>query len=862
MIFLRANRDTIIQSKITVPETNHRQNLSIPRIALHRAKNFLAKCIPCKELALDAYHLIMATRTKYLGLLEQPVEEPSDYGNRTYAPPITTTATDLLPFTRQTAELTFSCTSTIIGPERSTSEINIPTQSSVLLEGENVRRVHDESVVNSSFTQALDVTLISDETQDGTLETTQEVATPTQSFVILEEENTRSASDELMLTSPSQTLDAALISEEPQDDTLETTQEVTTPTQSSILLEGENTRRASDELMLTSPSQTLDTALISEETQEDTLETTQEVTTPTQSSAVLEGETSRRVSENTIASGSFSQTMSVHPVPTLNDETHYLSHVQEVAVPTSVDVTEQVIPRVVRNLFTSVPTTLDPIPHHEQIQDFQVVTVREEGQVTSTNSSDFSDELEVVEEDEELTYDRTSNEEDNEVVDRLQPEQEVTEIVVPAFDQTPVGLQRATLVQLNNRVETHVTEDVQLEEEEEEARRLTEDEQGYADNHQDETMDERNYTAQDLAIFEQNALFRRRMQREVVARRGKIPVFVRRDLNDPSSSEASSEYFDAQEETQPVDYNTVIENIVGPCNSDELEEYEHNPYKVLCDLGPLLDILKDNKYYTFCYDDPNKVYVIDRDAEGGGMNGGVHKARFRNDTTRRLYAMKTVLVDFHKPTYHGKLTEIRSEVRLLRQEHDRLARLCDLRIYNGRVFIFTDYMPYTLTDIIQMKYNSGIHNDVLVHIFLQSMEGLDYINNTLAMVHGDIKGCNIMMDKDGNIKLIDFGFSGYPTDSPGSGTEAFMSPELAAGGPNTAASDAWALGKTFQYLLDCNKGHREPYLKLICKSLMASTLEARITVRLAFEMLDLAVRSKWLEKAEPQTALNHVASNA
>ncbi|KAG2200546.1 hypothetical protein INT47_012332 [Mucor saturninus] len=798
MIFLRANRDTIIQSKITVPETNHRQNLSIPRIALHRAKNFLAKCIPCKELALDAYHLIMATRTKYLGLLEQPVEEPSNYGNRTYASP--TTATDLLPFTR-TTELTFSCTSTIIDPERSTSQINTPTQSSVLLEGESVRRVHDEPVVNSSSTHALDATLISEETQDDTLETTQKV----------------------------------------------------TATQSSVLLEGENARRASNELTLTSPIQTLDAALISEEPQDDTLETTQEVATPTQSSVILEDETSRRVSEITIASGSFSQTTSVHPVPTLNDETHSLSHVQEVVVPTCVHVTEQVIPRV-RNLFASVPTTLDPIPT-EQVQDFQVVTVREEGQVTSTHSSDFSDELEVVDEDEELTYGRTSNEEDNEVVDGLQPEQ-VTEIVVPAFDRTPVGLQRATL-QLNNRVETHVTEDVQLEE----TRRLTEDEQGYAENQDEETMDERNYTAQDLAIFEQNALFRRRMQREV-ARRGKIPVLVRRDLNDPSSSEASGEYFDAQEETQPVDFNTVIENIVGPRNSDELEEYEHNPYKMLCDLGPLLDIMKDNKYYSFCYEDPNKVYVIDRDAEGGGMNGGVHKARFRNDTTRRLYAMKTVLVDFHKPTYHGKLTEIRSEVRLLRQEHDRLARLCDLRIYNGRVFIFTDYMPYTLTDIIQMKYHSGIHNDVLVHIFLQSMEGLDYINNTLAMVHGDIKGCNIMMDKDGNIKLIDFGFSGHPTDSPGSGTEAFMSPELAAGGPNTAASDAWALGKTFQYLLDCNKGHREPYLKLICKSLTASTLEARITVRLAFEMLDLAVRSQWLERAEPQTALNHVASNA
>lgn len=45
------------------------------------------------------------------------------------------------------------------------------------------------------------------------------------------------------------------------------------------------------------------------------------------------------------------------------------------------------------------------------------------------------------------------------------------------------------------------------------------------------------------------------------------------------------------------------------------------------------------------------------------------------------------------------------------------------------------------------------------------------MHNTLNMIHGDIKGCNIMMDQTGIIKLIDFGFSRPPGKIKGAGTE-------------------------------------------------------------------------------------------
>jgi serine/threonine protein kinase len=43
------------------------------------------------------------------------------------------------------------------------------------------------------------------------------------------------------------------------------------------------------------------------------------------------------------------------------------------------------------------------------------------------------------------------------------------------------------------------------------------------------------------------------------------------------------------------------------------------------------------------------------------------------------------------------------------------------------------------------------------------LEGLAFMHHQLGWFHGDIKGCNIMVDNYGEVKLIDFGFSGPVT---------------------------------------------------------------------------------------------------
>ncbi|KAG8940662.1 hypothetical protein FRC03_005199, partial [Tulasnella sp. 419] len=87
---------------------------------------------------------------------------------------------------------------------------------------------------------------------------------------------------------------------------------------------------------------------------------------------------------------------------------------------------------------------------------------------------------------------------------------------------------------------------------------------------------------------------------------------------------------------------------------------------------------------------------------------------------------------------------------------------------------------------------------------LDVVSGLEYLHS-IQVVHGDIKGENVLVDGDGRASLCDFGMSefmdeasritGFTTSSGGSGgTDRFMSPELLDDNVKTTATDMWAVG--------------------------------------------------------------------
>lgn len=108
----------------------------------------------------------------------------------------------------------------------------------------------------------------------------------------------------------------------------------------------------------------------------------------------------------------------------------------------------------------------------------------------------------------------------------------------------------------------------------------------------------------------------------------------------------------------------------------------------------------------------------------------------------------------------------------------------------------------------ELKGEKGaLSTERAINIFTQILEGMGFIHKH-GIIHGDIKPSNILIDKEGNVKIADFGLSSSVIStkekiekiSPG-GTPYFMSPEQLLGEKIDFRTDIYSLGVTFFNML-------------------------------------------------------------
>ncbi|OII77337.1 protein kinase domain-containing protein [Cryptosporidium andersoni] len=127
------------------------------------------------------------------------------------------------------------------------------------------------------------------------------------------------------------------------------------------------------------------------------------------------------------------------------------------------------------------------------------------------------------------------------------------------------------------------------------------------------------------------------------------------------------------------------------------------------------------------------------------------------------------------------------------------------------VCLIMEYMEYgSLYDILyknpkqsETEESYGIEEKYLKFIVIQIVDGLAYLHRN-DRIHRDVKLNNILINKDGAVKISDFGISKFINENTTKhdgknlstfvGTQIYMSPERLQGKTYSFSSDIWSLG--------------------------------------------------------------------
>src|SRR5436309_10677112 len=119
---------------------------------------------------------------------------------------------------------------------------------------------------------------------------------------------------------------------------------------------------------------------------------------------------------------------------------------------------------------------------------------------------------------------------------------------------------------------------------------------------------------------------------------------------------------------------------------------------------------------------------------------------------------------------------------------------------NGIFFVMEYIEGKTLkAHIAGLKTGGGVPVQQAIDWTIQIAQGLRAAHER-NIVHRDIKPENLMLTKEGNPKIMDFGIaklkggSGFTKTGASLGTLSYMSPEQAQGLPADNRSDIWSLG--------------------------------------------------------------------
>ncbi|NLZ80864.1 MAG: Stk1 family PASTA domain-containing Ser/Thr kinase, partial [Clostridiales bacterium] len=193
----------------------------------------------------------------------------------------------------------------------------------------------------------------------------------------------------------------------------------------------------------------------------------------------------------------------------------------------------------------------------------------------------------------------------------------------------------------------------------------------------------------------------------------------------------------------------------------------------------------------------NGVFLSDRyeilEKVGSGGMSDVYKAKCHK--LNRFVAIKVLKEEFSSDkNFVSKFSvEAQSAAGLT---HPNIVNIYDVGEDNGRYYIVMELVEgITLKNYIEKKGRLEVKE--AVSITIQILQGIQVAHNN-HIIHRDIKPQNIIISKEGKVKVTDFGIARVSTSqtisSNAMGSVHYISPEQARGGYSDERSDIYSLG--------------------------------------------------------------------
>ncbi len=183
----------------------------------------------------------------------------------------------------------------------------------------------------------------------------------------------------------------------------------------------------------------------------------------------------------------------------------------------------------------------------------------------------------------------------------------------------------------------------------------------------------------------------------------------------------------------------------------------------------------------------------------GGM-GTVYLAR--DESLGRDVALKVLRAEYGTdPRFYDQL--VREAQAAASLNHPNVVQIYSFGQEKSQPYIVMELVNGGRLDQL-MENNQAVEERVVLETAIDVAKGLEAAYDA-GLIHGDIKPANILYDRAGNAKVVDFGLAKFEGGSHGRGeiwgTPYYIAPEKARGKNEDFRSDQYSLGATLYHAL-------------------------------------------------------------